>query len=63
MTNHTVTYRAVYTVTIDGVEHELKRKYPYEDRDLSKQINYAINRLKYPDTTEFILDTVMGLTE
>jgi len=25
MTNHTVTFRAVYTVTIDGVEHQLKR--------------------------------------
>ena len=25
MTNHTVTYRAVYTVTIDGVEHQLKQ--------------------------------------
>lgn len=25
MTNHIVTYSAVYTVTIDGVEHQLKR--------------------------------------
>ena len=25
MTEHTVTYRAVYTVTIDGVEHQLKQ--------------------------------------
>ena len=24
MTEHTVTYSAVYTVTIDGVEHQLK---------------------------------------
>ena len=63
MTEHTVTYSAVYTVTIDGVEHQLKRKYPNEDRDLSKQINYAINGMKYPDTTEFILETVMALTE
>ena len=63
MTNHTVTFSAVYTVTIDGVEHQLKRKYPNEDRDLSKQINYAINGCKFPDTTEFILDEVMKLTE
>ena len=25
MTNHTVFYSAVFTVTIDGVEHQLKR--------------------------------------
>ena len=62
MSEHTVTYSAVYTVTIDGVEHQVKRPYPNEDRDLSKQINYAINRLKCPDTTEFILDTVMEIT-
>ena len=63
MTNHTVTYSAVYTVTIDGVEHQLKRNYPYEDRDFSKKINYLIDLCKYPDTTEFILETVMKLTE
>ena len=63
MKNHTVTYSAVYTVTIDGVEHQLKRKYPYENRDVSKQINYLVNGCKYPDTTEFILDAVMKITE
>ena len=82
MTNHTVTFRAVYTVTIDGVEHQLKQsagvyvhpktgKVLYEapervrdeERDLSKRINYAINRCAYEDSTESILNMVWELTE